>query len=172
LESSASPELDKETGPTSEAEGEAGSESKGQKPEKAKRKRRRLKVAHPERCIGCLSCMFACSRINTGRASLDRSAIKVKTQGGLEGDFAVVVCHACKDPPCVAACPTGALEQKEDGRVVFHRDLCEGCGACADACLIRAISLDAEGKAVKCKHCGACVAFCPHGVLEMEEVEA
>ena len=24
---------------------------------------------------------------------------------------------------------------------------------------------------VKCKHCGACVAFCPHGVLELEEVE-
>ena len=171
MESSASPELDKVPGPTGKAEGEAGNVLEKSEPEKTKKKRRRLKVAHPERCIGCLSCMFACSRINTGRASLDRSAIKVKTQGGLEGDFAVVVCHACKDPPCVAACPTGALEQKEDGRVVFHRDLCEGCGACADNCLIRAISLDAEGKAVKCKHCGACVAFCPHGVLEMEEVE-
>jgi len=168
LETSANPDkMETVAGPMNEAEGE----SKKAKPEKAKRKRRRLKVAHPERCIGCLSCMFACRRINTGRASLDRSAIKIKTQGGLEGDFAVVVCHACKDPPCVAACPTGALEQKKDGRVVFHRDLCEGCGACADACLIRAISLDSEKKAVKCKHCGACVAFCPHGVLELEEVE-
>jgi len=137
---------------------------------KKPKNRRRLKVAHPERCIGCLSCMFACSRVNTGRASLDRSAIKIKTQGGLEGDFAVVVCRACKDPPCVKACPTGALEQKEDGSVVFHRDLCKGCGNCADACLIRAIHLDEEGKAVKCRHCGACVAFCPHGVLELEEV--
>jgi len=164
-------ELETGAGSMSKASGEAGVESKRAKPEKAKRKRRRLKVAHPERCIGCLSCMFACSRVNTGRASLSRSAIKVKTQGGLEGDFAVVVCHACKDPPCVEACPTGALEQKEEGRVVFHRELCEGCGACSDACLIRAISLDAEGKAIKCKHCGACVAFCPHGVLEMEEVE-
>ncbi|MDF0590577.1 4Fe-4S binding protein [Candidatus Methanocrinis natronophilus] len=135
------------------------------------RKKRRLKVAHPERCIGCLSCMFACSRINTRRASLDRSAIRVKTQGGLEGDFAVVICRACKDPPCVRACPRGALEKRENGRVIFKRELCDGCGACAEACLIRAISIDSEGKAIKCKHCGACVAFCPHGVLEMEEVE-
>ncbi|MDD1730636.1 MAG: 4Fe-4S ferredoxin iron-sulfur binding domain-containing protein, partial [Methanosaeta sp. NSM2] len=57
--------------------------------------RRRLKVAHPERCIGCLGCMFACSRIRTGTVSLDRSAIKVQTQGGIEGDFRVVVCRAC-----------------------------------------------------------------------------
>jgi len=136
-----------------------------------KRKKRRLKVAHPERCIGCLSCMFACSRINAGRASPDRSAIKVKTQGGLEGDFAVVVCRACTDPPCARACPTGALVRREGGGVLLNRELCQGCGACAEACLIRAISQDDEGQTVCCKHCGACVAFCPHGVLEMEEVE-
>jgi len=59
------------------------------------KKRRRLKVAHPERCIGCLGCMFACSRINTGTASLQDSAIKIQTQGGIEGDFRVVVCRGC-----------------------------------------------------------------------------
>jgi len=100
-----SDELETVTAPTNAVKGEAEGESKRAEQDKAKRKRRRLKVAHPERCIGCFSCMFACSRINTGRASLDRSAIKIKTQGGLEGDFAVVVCHACKDPPCVGACP-------------------------------------------------------------------
>ena len=57
--------------------------AKEQKP----RKRRRLKVSHPERCIGCLGCMFACSRIHSGNASLQDSAIKVQTQGGIEGDF-------------------------------------------------------------------------------------
>jgi Fe-S-cluster-containing dehydrogenase component len=116
--------------------------------------------------------MYACSRINAGRASLEQSCIKIRTQGGIEGDFVVVVCHACKDPSCVRICPTGALEKKPDGKVVFHKDLCTGCGQCAEACLIGAISLDREGKAVKCKHCGACVAFCPHGVLELEEVKA
>ena len=89
------------------------------------KKRRRLKVAHPERCIGCLGCMFACSRIRTGTVSLDSSAIKVQTQGGIEGDYRMVVCRACRDPPCARACPTGALEKKADGRVVFHKDLCQ-----------------------------------------------
>lgn len=142
--------------------------ARGEKP----KKRRRLKVAHPERCIGCLGCMFACSRINTGTASLQDSAIKIQTRGGIEGDFVVVVCRGCENPPCVRACPSGALERKEDGRVVFHKELCTGCGKCEEACLIGAISLGKDGKAIKCKHCGACVAFCPHDVLELEEVPA
>lgn len=144
------------------------------KPELAKkpRKRRRLKVAHPERCIGCLSCMFACSRIHTGRASLIDSCIKIQTQGGIEGDFRVVVCRGCENPPCVRACPAGALERRPDGSVRLNKDLCTKCGKCSNACLIGAISMGKEGTPIKCQHCGACVAFCPHGVLELEEVAA
>jgi Fe-S-cluster-containing dehydrogenase component len=132
--------------------------------------RRRLKVAHPERCIGCLGCMFACSRNRTGTVSLQDSAIKVQTQGGIEGDFRVVVCRGCEDPPCARACPEGALEKKPDGRVVFHKNRCTGCGKCEKACLVGAISLGKEKMPIKCIHCGACVDFCPHGVLTMEEV--
>lgn len=132
--------------------------------------RRRLKVAHPERCIGCLGCMFACSRIRMGTVSLQDSAIKVQTQGGIEGDFRVVVCRGCEDPPCARACTAGALEKKQDGRVVFHKDLCTGCGKCEEACLVGAITLGKEKMPIKCIHCGACVDFCPHGVLELEEV--
>jgi Fe-S-cluster-containing dehydrogenase component len=155
-------------GEVKEMQAASSEKAGGEKP----KKRRRLKVAHPERCIGCLGCMFACSRINTGTASLQDSAIKIQTRGGIEGDFVVVVCRGCENPPCVRACPSGALERKEDGRVVFHKELCTGCGKCEEACMIGAISLGKEGKAIKCKHCGACVAFCPHGVLELEEVPA
>jgi Fe-S-cluster-containing dehydrogenase component len=114
--------------------------------------------------------MFACSRINTGYASLERSAIKIRTQGGIEGDPVIIVCHDCDDPACVRACPTGALSKRPGASVLFKKDLCDGCGMCADACLIGAISLDLDKKAVKCKHCGACVAFCPHDVLLLVEV--
>ncbi|MCJ7445392.1 MAG: 4Fe-4S binding protein [Methanotrichaceae archaeon] len=140
--------------------------------EEKSKKKRRLKVAHPERCIGCLGCMFACSRIRRGSVSLQDSAIKILTRGGLEGDFMVVVCRGCKDPPCVRACPNGALERKPDGNIVFHEELCAGCGKCEKSCLIGAISLCKDGKPIKCIHCGACVDFCPHDVLKLEEVLA
>lgn len=136
------------------------------------RLRRRLKVAHPERCIGCLGCMFACSRIRTGTVSLQNSAIKVQTQGGIEGDYRVIACRACSDPPCARACPTGALEKRPNGSVVFHKDLCTSCGECEKACLVGAISFGKEKKPIKCIHCGACVDFCPHDVLTMEEIPA
>jgi len=140
--------------------------------EEKPKKKRRLKVAHPERCIGCLGCMFACSRIRRGSVSLQDSAIKILTRGGLEGDFMVVVCRGCQDPPCVRACPEGALEQKPDGSIVFHKDLCSGCGKCEESCLIGAISLGKDRTPIKCIHCGACAAFCPHEVLKLEEVPA
>jgi Fe-S-cluster-containing dehydrogenase component len=166
---------EKAAGPESALAKNAETDSKNKalpKPAGKPKKRRRIKVAHPERCIGCLSCMFACSRTHTGRASLQDSAIKILTRGGIEGDFVVVVCRGCENPPCARACPTGALERRPDGSVVFHKDLCTGCGKCKDACLIGAITLGKEGKPIKCMHCGACVAFCPHGVLELEEVPA
>lgn len=125
----------------------------------------RIKVANLARCIGCYSCMLACSR-QRGLVSLVRSAIQVKTRGGIEGDFILVVCHACEDPPCAHACQPGALE-KADGGVKFDRELCTRCGACKDACLIGAITMDQE-EVVVCKHCGMCAEFCPHDVLTLE----
>ena len=47
----------------------------------------------------------------------------------------------------------------------INQNKCIGCGACAGACPVGAISMNANGKAVidpkKCISCGTCYAVCP-----------
>lgn len=76
----------------------------------------RLNVKDVDKCIGCQSCMFACAR-RKGEAGLARSSIGIRSAGGMERGFIVVVCRACSDPPCARVCPTDALVPKEDGGV-------------------------------------------------------
>ncbi|UCG04660.1 MAG: hypothetical protein JSW11_11180 [Candidatus Heimdallarchaeota archaeon] len=69
----------------------------------------------------------------------DRSSIHVRTVGGYEGSFVVVVCRGCLDPPCVSVCPIeGAIRRREKGGgVLIDRTICnsEDCHhECVDAC--------------------------------------
>lgn len=131
---------------------------------------KRLVVVDIERCVDCLLCAFACAR-RFGEGGLARSAIAVRSLGGVERGFTVVVCRACEDPPCLHACPVGAIEKAPVGvRVLLER--CIGCGKCRQACIIGAVQWDEENnKPVICVHCGLCARFCPHGVLGLEEVD-
>ncbi|MCX7816352.1 MAG: hypothetical protein N2317_02415 [Syntrophales bacterium] len=122
-----------------------------------------------ERCVGCQSCMFACTR-RQGGAGLARSCISVKSIGGMERGFKVIVCRACSDPPCARVCPTEALTPRTGGGVRMAMSKCIGCGYCKEACLLGAVMWD-EGlnKPMICLHCGFCVRYCPHHVLGMRE---
>jgi len=113
--------------------------------------------------------MFACVR-RLGKLGIEESAIRIKAQGGIEGYFTIIVCRACPDPPCAKVCPTKALVPREGGGVILNKEKCVKCGACAQACIIRAISFDKEGYPVICIHCGYCVQYCPHGILSLVEV--
>jgi carbon-monoxide dehydrogenase iron sulfur subunit len=131
----------------------------------------RLAVLETEKCVGCQMCMFACSRRQDG-GGLAKACIGVRSSGGFERGFTVIVCRACDDSPCANVCPTKALEAREDGGVILNMEQCIGCGYCRDACLIGAILWDDEiNKPMICGHCGYCVKFCPHGVLGMQEKE-
>lgn len=131
----------------------------------------RLAVVDIERCVDCQSCMFACAR-RQNEAGLSSSCIGVKSVGGMERGFIVVVCRACDDPPCLKICPTDALKPKKGGGVLLDVVKCIGCGHCRDACIIGAIFWNDEiNKPMICIHCGYCTQFCPHGVLKLEKKE-
>jgi carbon-monoxide dehydrogenase iron sulfur subunit len=59
----------------------------------------------PHRCIGCLSCLFACP---FGATFLDQESGKI------------LKCDLCEgDPTCVKVCPTGALTYEEVSKETY-----------------------------------------------------
>lgn len=132
-----------------------------------------LRTDGMNKCIGCFTCMLSCAGVNQQNHSLAKSAIKIKTSGGLQGRFISVVCIACRDErACAEACPTGALEKRSGGGVLLKAEKCIGCRRCVDACIVSAVNFDEDvHRPIICKHCSVCTRFCPHSCLRMEEVE-
>lgn len=129
----------------------------------------RLRVVDSQLCVGCQSCMFACSR-RQGDGGLTNSSIGVRSKGGISNGFIVVVCRSCEDPPCAKACPYNALKKHKGGGVRLIPDKCIGCGACRDACVLGAVFWNEEdNKPQICIQCGICAKYCPHGVLELRK---
>lgn len=131
-----------------------------------------LKADGMSKCIGCFTCMMICAGLNHNDHSISKSSIHVKTSGGMQGRFTSTVCLACTgDRACADACPSGALEPRKGGGVILHKEKCIGCRRCVQACIVGAVNFDEEEHMpIICKHCGACVRFCPHNCLRMEDV--
>ncbi len=132
----------------------------------------RLSVVDVNLCVGCQCCLFACAR-RFGDAGVTRSSIHVRSAGGIERGFIVIVCRACQDAACAKVCPTNALTLRPGGGVILNQRRCIGCKNCVDACTIGAVLWDAEiDKPSICVHCGFCTNFCPYGVLKIEPTES
>ncbi|MBI3047960.1 MAG: polysulfide reductase NrfD [Acidobacteria bacterium] len=133
-----------------------------------------IKVIDQTRCIGCHACSTACKSENQVPLSVNRTYVKSVDVGRhpqARRVFQVTRCNQCAHPPCVAACPTGAMFQRRDGIVDFAKTICIGCKACIAACPYDAIFINPDDHAAeKCNFCAhrldlglepACVVVCP-----------
>ena len=116
-----------------------------------------------ERCIGCQACTVAC-KVENGTEH--GSWIRVEMQQGQNLDTASgkfpevnltyqpVACMHCQQPPCVDACPVGAIYKRNDGVVILDSSLCNGCEACLSACPYGVILWNEKDRvASKCHLC-------------------
>lgn len=129
----------------------------------------------PHKCIGCRTCMLACSFHHEGEFNPSLSRITTLWMKDL-GRFITVTCRQCEDPLCVQACPRHAIKRdSQTGAVVVDAARCIGCRSCFIACPfgIPAIHHNAGGM-VKCNLCdGApqCVQECPRQALRFAQGE-
>jgi len=138
------------------------------------------------RCIGCFACIVHC-KTNKGLAPGPRlcniipKEIKIEN-GRITQRFVFMTCFHCKDPECMKACPTGAIQKRsKDGIVFIDQDLCIGCKECITACPWNIPQFDPEtGKVVKCDYCKdrinqgllpACVSKCTTHALKWEIIK-
>lgn len=130
------------------------------------------------RCIDCRACLVACSVENN--VPMENTRIWIKDTG-INGRFpdlqrytAPYHCMHCIDPSCVSACTVGALQQNQDGIVIYDDERCIGCRYCMYACPFEIPNFEWDKKLsliVKCDLCinrleegqdqPACAATCP-----------
>jgi len=143
------------------------------------------------KCVGCMWCYAACKHCNglpetTRPDATDPPPLASDTWSSLYAvclddgwHFRKNACLHCVDAACVEVCPTGALRHHELGFVEYRRELCSGCGYCADVCPFEAPHLQkntASGLGImdKCTFCvervveglePACAEACPQNAI-------
>jgi anaerobic dimethyl sulfoxide reductase subunit B (iron-sulfur subunit) len=138
-----------------------------------------------DRCIMCHACELACK----GTRDLELGVQWRKVVEIWQGEFPDVTrtfvslsCLHCAEPPCRAACPTGAISKRaEDGIVIVDANKCTGCQECYLACPYGVPQFGTDGTMQKCDFClergmtPACTSPCPADALffgTMEELAA
>ena len=142
-------------------------------------------------CLGCQSCMFACSMAHEGEANPSVSRIQIirdiPSSPKYPYDIVMSTCRQCVTPLCVQNCPTGACHVDEANGNIRRIDetKCVGCKQCIRSCPQRphrTIWNPEKNKSTKCDLClqtphwvqpggpsgqPACVGICPAKALKL-----
>jgi Fe-S-cluster-containing dehydrogenase component len=125
------------------------------------------------KCVGCKSCMVACSQANNlppdtridglhqappALNSFTKNIIKLyRTADGSDHSYFKQQCMHCADPACVTACMFGGLRKEKDTGIVWWLgSKCVGCRYCEVACPFHIPTFTWDGfnpKIVKCELC-------------------
>ena len=124
----------------------------------------------PDKCVGCMSCVLACSLQHGDIIGPAQSRILPVRQKKQVVNIPVV-CRQCLKPLCAEVCPMGAISRSPETRaLIVDSTRCIGCAMCMTACPLGGVSVKTEeGHAVKCDHCEGdplCVKFCAYGAIE------
>ncbi|MGE5354091.1 MAG: 4Fe-4S dicluster domain-containing protein [Acidobacteriota bacterium] len=137
-----------------------------------------------KKCVGCMDCVVACKTENEIPVGFNRAWIVQDLKGKypeLSLEIRSERCNHCDNPPCVAACPTGASHVNDLGRVVVvEHNMCVGCKVCIAACPYDARYVHPDGYVDKCTFCihrvekgsdPACSEVCPAHAITFGDIE-
>jgi len=131
-------------------------------------RRRPCILFDPARCTGCGTCEMVCATRNAGQIAPASASIRVVADEE-RGKNLAVYCQHCREPLCIEACPTRAIEKGADGIVRIDKLFCVSCGLCTAACPEASPLRDGRTAEIrKCDLCEGeplCVRNCPTGAL-------
>jgi Fe-S-cluster-containing dehydrogenase component len=87
----------------------------------------------PSRCIGCRSCVAACSECDSHRGTSMIHVDFIDRKNTIA--TSPMVCMHCEEPTCALVCPADAIKKGEDGIVRSAlKPRCIACSNCVLAC--------------------------------------
>jgi Fe-S-cluster-containing dehydrogenase component len=109
-------------------------------------------------CVGCYACEVACKQEHN--LPVGPRLIRVYADGPQQIDgkqqlkYKVAFCLHCDHPACMESCPIKAISVNEDGIAIINAELCNGCKKCIAACPYGVMQFDEITKtALKCDLC-------------------